>query len=119
MIRWLLKWLFRKEYKEALRLVESARSIPVRYVKYDTYKMDSLEFLGPMQDTIKSPLFKFWLFERKAECERLIKYGTLNNRDMNIGRAMLIDELLADCVGFETKYRELIEEQAQNAKIQP
>ena len=117
MIRKFFKWLFAKEYKEALALLESARAVPVKYVKYETYSFDSLRFLEPMQETIKSPYFKFWLLERKSEYDRLVKYGTVINRESNIGRSMAIDEILADCATFETKYRELIDEQAQNAKI--
>jgi hypothetical protein len=118
MIRWMLKWVFKKEYSEALKLLEAAQAIPLRYVKYDTYKLDSLQFLEPMQETIKSTYVKYWLFSRRDEYERLIKYGTAINRDQNIGRAMAIDELLLDLAGFGAKYRELIEEQAKDAKIQ-
>lgn len=117
MIRKLLKWIFKKEYSEALALLENAKSIPARYVKYEVYKIDSLQFLEPMQEIIKSPYFKFWLLERKGEYDKLIKYGTVINRDMNIGRAMAIDEILSDCVTFDTKYHELIEEQGKNAQI--
>lgn len=117
MIRAILRWLFKKEYAEAKALIESAKALPVRYVKYETYGIDTIQFLDPMQEIIKSTQFKFWLFERKAEYDKLIKYGTVANREMNIGRSMAIDELLADCVSFDTKYREILAEQATNAKV--
>ncbi len=120
MIRRFLKWIFKKEYAEAMVLVEQARSLPARYVKYESYSMKSLQFLDPLQSIIKNVYFKFWLLERRANYFEAIKYGDLTNREMNIGRAMAIDELLnVDCMNFEKDYRELIEEQARDAKIQP
>ena len=117
MIRRLLKWLFAKEYAEARALIENAKALPVRYVKYESYNMDTMQFLIPIQEIIKSSYFRFWLLERKAKYSEAIKYGTIEDRDLNIGRAMAIDQIFIDCVNFETKYRELLEGQAENAKV--
>jgi hypothetical protein len=118
MIRFFLNWLFKKQYAEARQLLDAAKALPARFVKYDHYDMATMRFLQPIQEIIKSVFLKFWLLERRAEYERLIKYGDLINREMNIGRAMAIDELLKDCQAFESKYNEiLIEESNKNVEI--
>ena len=113
-MKWLFRWIFKRELAEVAAITKAAKEyFNVQYVKYETFGMDSEAFLFPVQMIIKSPVFLFWVLERKRQYEDLIKYSTPANRENNLGRAMAMDEMLKDMKTFETKYREILAEKAR------
>jgi hypothetical protein len=108
-MRRFFKWLFKKEYAEALSLVEQARKLGDKYVAYQTFNVTESPFLFAMSEISEMPEVRFWLLERQRQADQLVKYSTDGNRDHNIGRSMLIDELLGDLKKFKVSYLELLE----------
>jgi len=123
MKRWLLKWILKKEYAEALDLIKKARECIVeKYVSYQTFDIASGSFLFTMSEVSQMPEIKFWLLERQRKSDLEIKYESEKNRDFNIGRSMLIDELMGDLKKFRAAYLELLEREKKvkaNAQILP
>jgi hypothetical protein len=107
-VRWFFKWLFKKKYAEALALVEQAKRLGDKYVTYQTFNVAEQPFLYAMSEIERMPEVKFWLLERQRQIDKLIKYSTDGNRDHNIGRSMLIDELLGDLKKFKAQYVALL-----------
>ena len=113
-MKWLFRRIFKRELAEVAAITKAAKEhFNLQYVKYETFNMESEAFLFQVQMIIKSPVFLFWVLERKRQYEDLIKYGTPTNRENNLGRAMAMDEMLRDIKTFETKYRELLAEKAR------
>jgi hypothetical protein len=110
MIKKLLRWLFKKEYQEAKDLIEQAKAYNNKvFINYTRYPLDSKEFILGVQLIINSEFLTIWLNERKLTYDSLVKYGTVVNRENNIGRSMAIDELLKDADTFKSCYKELLE----------
>jgi hypothetical protein len=118
MIKALLKWLFKKEYAEALNLIRQAKNASFnRYIKIDPFDMKDEGFIIPILQIVNTKEFIFWLVERKGQYENLIKYGTPANRENNIGRAMAIDELLGDCENFKVRHLENVNRQKEVSNV--
>jgi hypothetical protein len=120
MINWLKKWLFKKEHEELQRLIDKARECAIeKPVQYKVFDPNSKSFLFAMNEISESLEIKFWLLEKQREVEHQIKYSTGNNRDFNIGRSMLVDELLDSLKTVKANYSAILEaeQRMQNAKI--
>lgn len=126
MIKTLLKILFRKEFycarqeyvEEARQLLDDAKKTSKKkYVKYERFDLLGELFLSNISQIIDNRYLLCWLNERRDEYDRLIKYGSTENRDMNIGRSMAIDELLIDMDNFAIKYNELLKENENEQQI--
>lgn len=124
MIKKFIRWLFAKEFdavrsefvKDARELLEEAKKTSKRqFIRYDRFDLLGENFLLHINPIVKNKYLLCWLNERKYEYERLIKYGSVENRDMNIGRAMAMDELFKDLEDFELRHAKLLEEK-ENAK---
>jgi hypothetical protein len=120
MIKRFFKWLFKKEHEELQALISKARNLgnekPVQYKVFDS---NSKAFLFAMNEVSGMPEIRFWLLEKQREVEHQIKYSTENNRELNIGRSMLIDELLDSLKNAKVNYQAIIEQEQriQNAKV--
>jgi hypothetical protein len=120
MIKWFFKWLFRQEHEELQRLISRARNLgnekPVQYKVFDP---NSKAFLFAMNEVSGMPEVRFWLLEKQREVDALIKYSTDGNRDQNIGRSMLIDELVGSLDKAKANYAAILEyeQRIQNAKV--
>ena len=66
-----------------------------------------------MSEVSQMPEVMFWLLERQRQCDQLIKYSGKENRDFNIGRSMLIDELMGDMKKFRNDYIQILEREKQ------
>jgi hypothetical protein len=120
MINWLKKWLFKKEHEELQRLIDRARECAIeKPVQYKVFDVSAKPFLFAMSEMSSMTEIRFWLLERQRQADQLIKYSPDGNRDFNIGRSMLVDELLGDLKRFKTEYQAIIEEEQriQNAKV--
>lgn len=116
MIKRLLRWLFAVELAELRELAESAKAVKPVYVSYERMDASGEEFLSAIAEHVQNnKAILYWLCERQKEYDRLIKYGTQTNRDMNIGRSMCIDEILSDIVKFNEDWKDLLEEK-KNAR---
>lgn len=109
MIKKLIRWLFKKEYAKVQTLINKAKEYDnIRFVKYEVFDMATEKFLFPIQSIIKSDVFLYWLLERKRQYEELVKYGTVANRENNLGRAMAMDEMLRDCETFKNAFTDIL-----------
>lgn len=120
MIKSFLKWLFKKEHEELQSLINKARGMGnERPVQYQVFNPNSKSFLFAMNEIAGMPEIKFWLFEKQREVEHQIKYSTENNRLLNIGRSMLIDELVDSLKAVKANYSAILdmEQRIQNAKV--
>lgn len=110
MIKAILRWIFRKECSEILELLALAKEAKnVKYVSYQIFDTMSETFLEPIQDIIKSKQFMFWMLERRRQADNAIKYEGIQNRELNMGRSMGIDEIFNDAVMFKKRYEEGLE----------
>ena len=119
MIKKLIAFLFAKEIKAAKdRAIAEVRDVLAsakltakkQFIRYDRFELDSAEFLYGIQPLFDSKYLTCWMLERQREYDRLIKYGDILNREMNIGRSMAIDELQKDLEIFKSRMEDILEE---------
>jgi hypothetical protein len=120
MINLIKRWLFKKEHKELQSLINKAKECVVeKPVQYKVYDTSSKPYLFAMNELSSMPEIRFWLLERQRQADQLIKYSPAGNKDFNIGRSMLIDELLGDLKRFKEEYQAVLEmeQRIQDAKV--